>query len=238
MIKVGVLGSEGRMGKQIQELLSTEFSKKATLSAAVDRDGDFSALLECDLVIDFSLPEGAVQYVRAALAQKKTLPTLIVGSTGWKLDEKENLDTYATRAPVVMSSNFSLGVLAFFEILKAATPVFEKLKFTPRIVETHHVHKKDAPSGTAVSLQRIISPTGPGNVRTQSIREGEVVGIHDVFFEGKAEEIQLTHRAQDRSIFARGAISVGLWACQKRTADSSFTGLHSPELFIKGLLSS
>ncbi len=241
MIKVGVLGSEGRMGKQIQSLLQTDFSKTAVCFAKVDRDGNFDSLLNCELVIDFSLPEGAVQFVQASLDRKKkgdsrNLPTLIVGSTGWKLEQRRILEEYAVFAPVLHSSNFSLGVLAFFEVVRQASVIFDKLKFSPRIVETHHIHKKDAPSGTAVSLQRLISPLGPGNVPTQSLREGEVVGTHDVFFEGEGAEIQLTHRAEDRTIFARGAISIGVWAAQKRASDSKFMGLHTPEIYFKALM--
>jgi 4-hydroxy-tetrahydrodipicolinate reductase len=238
MINVGILGSKGRMGQYIEKLLLDEFSKTTICSARIDRDEDLNPLKLCDLVIDFSLPEGAAHFAKTAVQERwTTVPTFIVGSTGWKLEQKQWLDEYAKKAPVIMSSNFSLGVLAFFEALKKSMPLFEKLKFKPRIVETHHIHKKDAPSGTAVSIQRIISPMGPGNVPTQSIRKGEVIGEHQIFFDGTHEEIEFTHRAQDRSIFARGAIQVGLWATENRQKNPAWIGLHSPDVFIKAMIS-
>jgi dihydrodipicolinate reductase len=87
-------------------------------------------------------------------------------------------------------------------------------------VETHHRHKKDSPSGTAITLQRAISPDDPNQIQTHSIRAGEVIGEHTIGFYGRADKITLSHSAQDRSLFARGAIEVALWLAQKNRQDS------------------
>jgi 4-hydroxy-tetrahydrodipicolinate reductase len=114
-----------------------------------------------------------------------------------------------------MSSNFSTGVQALLAVLRAHAPLLEKLGYAPVIVETHHRHKKDAPSGTALSLQRAISPAGPGNLQTHAVRAGEVVGDHEVIFYGPGDHLTFGHFAQDRSVFARGAIEAALWLASR-----------------------
>ena len=116
---VGVLGSNGRMGKRVVELRgrSSEFAAHASLKAMVSRDHSTEALLGCDVVIDFSNPEAVVNLAAKITAAKKG-PALVVASTGWKLDQRKTLEEAAHLVPVIMSSNFSLGVLAFMEILK------------------------------------------------------------------------------------------------------------------------
>jgi 4-hydroxy-tetrahydrodipicolinate reductase len=210
--RIGLLGAKGRMGQIVSQLIATEYSSKATLHAAPARVDALEPLLACDVVIDFSSPEAMLLLTEAALKQASgSLPAFVVGSTGWKLDDRAKLETLAAKTPVLMASNFSTGVMAVIDALKQVAPLLDKLGYKPSIVETHHVHKKDAPSGTALSLQRAISPSGPGNVPVKSIREGEVVGDHEVAFHGPADRIMFGHFAQDRSIFARGAIDVALW---------------------------
>jgi 4-hydroxy-tetrahydrodipicolinate reductase len=220
-VRVGLLGSQGRMGQLVTSLLHTEFSGKAALAASATRGQSLQPLLDCEVVIDFSLPQAMLLLARDALERPDPLPALVVGSTGWKLDDRRVLEELAQRTPVLMASNFSTGVMALVDILKQAAPLLDKLGYKPSIVETHHVHKKDAPSGTALSLQRAIAPGGPGNVPIQSIREGEVIGDHEVTFQGKADRITFGHFAQDRSIFARGAIQAAIWLSGQRGHPSS-----------------
>lgn len=236
MIRVGLLGANGRMGDWVQRLLESEFSKRATLTVSASRGEILSALLKCDAVIDFSAPSAMLALAQEALAHTDTLPVFVVGSTGWKLDEKRTLEALAERTPVLMSSNFSTGVLALQEILRNAAPLLEKLGYTPVIVETHHKHKKDAPSGTALSLQRAISPAGPGNVQTHSVRAGEIIGDHEVTFYGPGDTITIKHHAMDRSIFARGAIEAALWIADNREALSGKKTLIGIETFFTGKL--
>ncbi|MCM2322319.1 MAG: 4-hydroxy-tetrahydrodipicolinate reductase [Oligoflexia bacterium] len=217
MIRIGLLGSKGRMGTQVQRLLAAEYADRATLACAVDADEAPEALLGCDVVIDFSSPRGMAALTRAALGSSATLPAFAVGSTGWDADGLRALENLAKRAPVLLSSNFSLGVLALTELLRSAAPILSRLGYAPVIVEHHHRHKKDAPSGTALTLSRAIAPDDPSRVQIHAVRAGEVIGDHEVSFYGTSDVITLSHHAQDRSLFARGALEAALWLGRKRS---------------------
>ncbi len=211
MIRVGLLGASGRMGKWVADLLKTEFSNKAELVASPSRNEPLDSLLRTDVVIDFASPAGMLALTELALTTSQPLPAFVVGSTGWTTDENRRLNSLALRTPVLISSNFSTGVLAVIDTLKKAAPLFVKLGYTPVLVETHHRHKKDAPSGTAIMLQRAIAPENPAGVQTHAVRAGEIIGDHEVTFYGHSDHVTLGHFAQDRSIFARGSIDVALW---------------------------
>lgn len=231
-ISIGILGSSGRMGTVVQNLLKSEFEKQFTVLAQVDHGDSLDPLLNCNVVIDFSLPEGGVAFAQKAIQTGKCNPW-VIASTGWSNDQRKWLESYAEKGPVLMASNFSLGVLAFSEILRLAAPLLDRLGYQPAIVEAHHKHKKDAPSGTAKSLQRIISPEGPGNVPTYSIRAGEVIGDHEVGFYGSSDRIVLKHEASDRAIFARGAILAAEWLVKKFQSKKTLTGMQSLETFFR-----
>jgi 4-hydroxy-tetrahydrodipicolinate reductase len=235
VIQVGILGAPGRMGQWVVKLLESEYANKARLSASAGRGDGTSPLLGADVVIDFSSPAAMLALADAAMKHQGDLPAFVVGSTGWKIDERRKLEELAQRTPVLMASNFSTGVLALQDLLKKASPILEKLGYTPVIVETHHQHKKDAPSGTALSLQRAIAPAGPGNVQTVSVRAGEVIGDHEVTYYGPGDHITIGHFAQDRSIFARGAIDVSLWLAGKRKDPGALKGLVSIEKYFEEL---
>jgi 4-hydroxy-tetrahydrodipicolinate reductase len=224
--KVGLLG-RGRMGKVVQSVLS---EKGITPTGVVGQGGDFSSLSSSEVVIDFSLPSGVLALIEK-LGPSEKPPALVVASTGWKLEERKKLEEYSKKAPLLISANFSMGVLALLEILKTASPLLEKLGYNPVITETHHTHKKDSPSGTAISLQRVIAPAGPGNVQTHSIRGGEIIGDHTITFYGPADHLTFGHFAQDRSVFARGAIEAALWLATKRAA--GLNGIASMEAFFR-----
>lgn len=211
-VKIGLIGAKGRMGEWILRLLRTDYAARATVHAAVDRGDDLSTLSDCDVVIDFSSPEAV-----SALGKKK-LPPIVVGSTGWNAEQQKALLAIAEKTTVLQSSNFSTGVLMLQQILKLYSPFLKSLGFTPSIVETHHQHKKDAPSGTAILLQKAIAPEAPDSVQTHAVRAGEVIGDHEVTFFGAAETISIKHHAMDRSIFARGAIEAALWLAQRKPA--------------------
>jgi 4-hydroxy-tetrahydrodipicolinate reductase len=234
VIRLGLLGASGRMGQWVTRLVESEFASQATLGAKPGRGASPEALLEMDAVIDFSLPEAMLPLAQAAIGKKGgSLPAFVVGSTGWKTDGRDVLEKLAQRTPVILASNFSTGVLALQEILKSAAPLLEKLGYTPVILDTHHRHKKDAPSGTALSLQRAIAPSGPGNVQTHSIRAGEVIGDHEITFYGPGDHLTIGHFAQDRSIFARGAIDAALWLAAKRSDSKRPAGLIGMDAFFR-----
>jgi 4-hydroxy-tetrahydrodipicolinate reductase len=234
--RIGLLGADGRMGREVAGLLGSEkFSSRAELTAEVDQGGALEDLLKTDAIIEFSSPSAVVALCDAA-ASAPARPVLVAGSTGWKIDERRKLEAYADRAPVILSSNFSTGVLLLQEILRRYSSILDKLGYVPSIVETHHQHKKDAPSGTALSLQRVISPSGPGNVPTESIRRGEVIGDHEVAFQGAGDRLVFGHFAGDRSIFAVGAIDAALWLIDERRAGRTTKGLTGMDPYFNSLL--
>lgn len=232
---IGLLGSQGRMGTRVSHLLDGEFAKVARLTAHANQGDPLEDLLKTDVVIDFSSPSGMATLARKAMKVGGPLPAFVVGSTGWKPEEHEALEVLATQAPVLVSFNFSTGILLLAEILKTASPLFSKLGYTPVIVETHHCHKKDSPSGTALLLQRSIQENSSQPIQTHSIRAGEIIGDHAVNYYGPADTITLSHHAMDRTIFARGAIDVALWLAKKYRGDRGLKGFIEIESFFQDL---
>ncbi|MBC7693388.1 MAG: hypothetical protein H7222_16605 [Methylotenera sp.] len=215
MIQVGVLGSSGRMGKWICDLIRGEFKDQAELCAAPLRGGALGSLLQADVVIDFSSAAGTHELTQFLLASPGQIPALVVGSTGLSAIEKSSLETLAQKTSVLVSANFSTGLHAYLEQLKTLAPLMTRLGYKARVIETHHVHKKDAPSGTALLIHDTLAPLVQSEVPITSLREGEVIGDHEICFEGTADRIHFRHEAMDRSIFARGAVEAALWIVQK-----------------------
>lgn len=212
MIHLGLLGSSGRMGREIQTLLETEFSEHFSLNAAVDQGDSKDSLSRCDVIIDFSSPQAVLEWISLS----HTTPALIVGSTGWNEEQQKKLAKFAQKAVVLQASNFSMGVFALKQGVKQANHILKGLGYTFKIHEAHHQHKKDSPSGTAVSLQKILSPENPGSIPTESVRSGEIIGDHTVTFEGPSDRLQLFHHAKERSIFARGALEAARRILEKQ----------------------
>ncbi|MGK5085202.1 dihydrodipicolinate reductase C-terminal domain-containing protein [Bdellovibrionota bacterium FG-1] len=238
MIRVGLLGSRGRMGQWVSRLLETEYSSQVKGVVSVDQQSSLAPLLDVDVVIDFSSPSAMTALIsecahRCSADSSRSLPAFVVGSTGWTAEQFAALDQFAHQTPVVASSNFSTGVLALQKFLRQSAPLLQKLGYSPILVETHHCHKKDAPSGTALALQKVIAPLDPSGVQTHSIRAGEVIGDHEVTFYGPADHLVIGHYAQDRSIFARGAIDVALWLVGRR--GKATHGLISAEQYFDEL---
>ena len=238
-LRVGLLGGSGRMGLWVRKVLQKpEYTGRAVLFASPSRHESLEPLLECDVVIDFSSPEAMESLARLALQsprQPSALPAFIVGSTGWG-PNRDLLDGLASRAWVLASSNFSIGVLAFLRVLEDTSTLLKKLGYTPVISESHHRHKKDAPSGTAKMMQARIEAEHPETIQTHSIRAGEVIGKHTATFYGTADEISLTHEALDRSLFARGAVDLALWLAQERLTGTHTGQLVPPENFLDHML--
>jgi 4-hydroxy-tetrahydrodipicolinate reductase len=217
LIQVGILGAKGRMGQMISQLIRSEFSNSAVISSEVSRTDPKAPLLKCDVVIDFSSPDGMKELAKNALSTSSPIPAFVVGSTGWTDEDLSLLHELAFKSPVLKASNFSIGVFAVSEILQRYSKLLKHLGYTPVLVETHHRHKKDSPSGTALSLRNSIDPLSPEQVQTHSIRAGEVIGDHKVSFFGQGDIITIGHFAKDRAIFARGAIEVALWLAKEKS---------------------
>ena len=234
--KIGLLGSTGRMGKWVRQLIENQYQQKAELVATPGTDEPFHDLLKSEVVIDFSSPAAVLKFLELTHATRGEPPALIVGSTGWRPEERLQLQSLAARTPVLISSNFSTGVLILNEVLRRASPLLLRMGYEPVIVESHHKHKKDQPSGTAISLQQMISPREPKRVQTHSIRMGETIGDHEVTFYGVADTISISHSAQDRSIFARGALDVALWLAQRRSGPRAIREVIGMERYFEDLI--
>lgn len=166
-----------------------------------------------DAVIDFTTPHAVIGNIVAA-AQAGA--NLVVGTTGWyeQLPKvRELVERHGTG--LVWASNFSIGVNLFFEIVKTAAKAL-KYGYAGSIMERHHVHKKDAPSGTAVSLQNIVRKASGAEIEITSVREGETVGLHVLMLDSEADSILLTHDAKNRRGFAEGAVRAAEWIAGKK----------------------
>ena len=183
--------------------------KGISISAQVDAgDSIESGVNQCDVAIDFSAA-GAVEEI-CNLVTKLGRP-LVIGTTGHSPAQREAILSASRSIPIVLASNFSMGVNVLFWLTGRAAKLLGQ-NFGAEIVETHHVMKKDAPSGTAKTLAEILkSETGRSEIPTRSIREGEVVGEHVVIFDGPGERLELVHEAQSRETFATGALAAAKW---------------------------
>ena len=161
-----------------------------------------------DAVIDFTTPDAAVQNVRACLANGARV---VVGTTGWYQHLRDLRDLCGRRgAALLYSSNFSIGVQALFRATRELAEAAPHYEF--RITEIHHSGKKDAPSGTALTLKQIIDAAQPGvSAEIESKREGDVPGIHLVEARSSSDTIQLRHEARSRRAFAEGAVRAAEW---------------------------
>ena len=160
------------------------------------------------------VPDCAVAHIEACLKASKNM---VVGTTGWHeaLDRIREL-VKVHEAGFIYGANFSIGVNLFFEIVRTAAAALNH-NYTGQIFERHHAHKKDAPSGTAIAIQRVVREvSGKGDVEIISFREGEVVGMHEVIFECSHDNIYLCHDATSRRGFAEGAIRAAEWIADKK----------------------
>lgn len=212
-IRVLIHGSTGRMGQALLRLAAgrddltvvAAVSRQMPAQRVVDGIAHFAAselhgAPVFDVAIDFSLPEG-FDGIRALCEERGV--ALVSGTTGLESGQRAALDATATRIPVLWAANFSLGVAVLGDLVERAAAALHG--WDCDIVESHHVQKKDAPSGTALALGRS-AELGGAAPRYASLRAGDIVGEHFVQFTAMGERIELNHRATNRDIFARGAL--------------------------------
>jgi 4-hydroxy-tetrahydrodipicolinate reductase len=195
-----------------------------SLASQENKDGrglTLELLKKFDVVIDFTTPYAVVpNIIRCAEAR---IP-VVVGTTGWyqHIDKVREL-VLERKTALLYGSNFSVGMNFFFKAVQAIAPIL-KNNYQGSIVERHHVHKKDKPSGTAVTLQKILEGASREKVEIASVREGETVGMHLVMLDSANDTILLTHDAKSRIGFAEGAVRGAEWIKDK-------TGLYEfPEI--------
>ena len=209
-MRVLLIGAAGRMGKTVLDLAQSD--REIEIAAQCDLGDPIEAAMKnCDVAIDFSQADSIDEICRAALKQGKPL---VIGTTGHSQQQRKTIEKTAHSVPIVLASNFSVGVNVLFWLTQKAAELLGA-DFNPEIVETHHKMKKDAPSGTAKTLAEILKQVRNSETPVQSIREGDVVGEHTVIFSGPGESLELTHRAANRGIFAGGALRAAKWTINK-----------------------
>jgi 4-hydroxy-tetrahydrodipicolinate reductase len=217
-------GARGRMGQAV-----TQAATQAGIRVgfAIDAGDPLPASIDaCDAVVDFSTPAATEALLQLAVKNRKPV---IIGTTGHTAEEKQRLRAIAGQVPCVWAGNFSVGVNLLFNLTQRAARLLDET-YDAEVVEMHHRFKKDAPSGTAARLLEIIlqerklandalrhgregitGERSPREVGIHSLRGGDVIGDHTVIFAALGERLELTHKASDRAILARGALRAAQW---------------------------
>ena len=249
-MKLVVVGAAGRMGQSLIRAISEV--PGAALSGAVERQGSehlgrdsgeiaglvangisitddpLPAFAKADGVLDFTAPAASVEF--AALAAQARI-VHVIGTTGCTADDESKFDAAARHARIIKSGNYSLGVNLLAVLVQQAAKALASSDYDIEVLEMHHKHKVDAPSGTALLLGEaaargrdiahdenavrvrdgITGARDEGTIGYATLRGGSVVGEHSVLLAGEGETIELTHRALDRQVFSRGAVKAALW---------------------------
>jgi 4-hydroxy-tetrahydrodipicolinate reductase len=262
-IKIGIAGCLGRMGKEL--INAVESDSRLKYIGGFDKPDKLKGtnllrpkvFKEADVIIDFSSPIASVHNARDAVfdgcvskfGSKKT--ALVIGTTGLSKSQIKQIQEHSKKIPILMSSNMSLGVNLLFELVKNSSTKLNSKDYDIEISETHHKHKVDAPSGTALSLGefaakgrgvnlsqkkvidrmsksgRLENKRRQGQIGFSVTRGGEIAGEHTVSFIGENDRIDITHKANNRSIFVRGAIEAAIFIFKKKQ------GLYSVKDMVK-----
>ena len=256
MQRIAVMGAAGRMGKTLIEAVS--LAEGAKLCAAIDRTdsslvgadagelvglgkvgvtlaGDLNAVInDFDVLIDFTHPSVTLKNLEVCRQAGKAM---VIGTTGFTPEEKQQLSEAAKQIPIVFAANFSVGVNLCLKLLDTAARVLGD-DVDIEIVEAHHRHKVDAPSGTALRMGEVVAnalgrdlqkvavygregQTGARERETigfATVRAGDVVGDHTVLFAADGERVEITHKASSRMTFAKGAVRSALWLAGRDAA--------------------
>lgn len=206
-----LLLGRGKTGSLIEQIAQ---ERGHTVAALTSQQNMHAAALtparlkDVDAVIDFTNPDAVLDNINACV---KSRTPIVVGTTGWyqHLPQIEQ-QVKQSGAAFLYGSNFSIGVNIFFEIVATAAKGIAQ-GYAPQIVERHHTHKKDAPSGTAVSIQRIVEETTKVKPEITSVREGETVGTHVLLLDSPSDTMMLVHDAKNRRGYAEGAVRAAEW---------------------------
>ena len=242
-INLAITGCLGRMGQQLIKsaikdknfklLVITEnkkIDKKISgIKASVNSEAEFKKV---DVIIDFTIPRCTFEILKIASKLKKKV---IIGTTGFTKKQESLIKVYSKKIPILKAGNMSLGVNLLMYLTEIASSSLGK-KFLSKILEIHHKHKKDYPSGTALMLAKGIAQGRRGNfynlygkkflnkkkfpfgkkINFNSIRKGKIIGEHEVIFSSGKEIITLNHEAFDRALYSEGALSAAKWLAKKR----------------------
>jgi 4-hydroxy-tetrahydrodipicolinate reductase len=231
MLRVGILGSKGRMGKALIEVSSRDSALQATV--LLDANDPLASVIgNADVFVDFSTPEATAAHL-PLLAEKK-IP-VVIGTTGLSKEEWKVLDEASKHTPIVFATNYSVGVNVMWNVIANITKTLAA-DYDADIVESHHRHKKDAPSGTAVTTAQVLlnakgldyeknvvyGRSGRDNTRSRdelgvlAVRGGGVVGEHTVIYASDGDKLEIKHTAFSRETFAAGALRAAKWLANKQ----------------------
>ncbi|WP_423597566.1 4-hydroxy-tetrahydrodipicolinate reductase [Roseateles sp. MS654] len=253
-LRIAITGASGRMGRMLIEAVLA--ADDLELAAALDRDGSPSlgqdagaflgqttgvaitsdvkaGLSKADVLIDFTRPEGTMAHL--ALCAELGVRT-VIGTTGFSPDDKARIGEYAQRAAVMMAPNMSVGVNVVLKLLAQASKALAQ-GYDIEIVEAHHRHKVDAPSGTALKMGEVVAEalgrdlktcavygregvTGerdPSTIGFATVRGGDVIGDHTVMYLGIGERIEISHKASSRATFAQGSLRAARFLGERKT---------------------
>lgn len=230
MIKLAISGSMGRMGQKNYNLASKdsrfevitllEHSSSPKIGKKVDDieiTSDVNNVAGCDAIIDFTLPDGTINLLDACVKNKVAM---IIGTTGFTDEQAKKIEEAAKEIPIVFASNMSIGVNVLFKITELVGKKLAKTTATNiAIYEEHHCHKKDAPSGTAKTLAKIAEKSSNQKVHfePEPLREGEIIGNHEITFETNYDILKLYHHAKDRDMFTLGSLEAAAFLNSKES---------------------
>ena len=264
-IKIAVAGCLGRMGQEISKQIlqnknleflgGFEHKKHKDINKPLNKVSDIQSsklvianptqlIKGANVIIDFTTPESTLDNLKIASVNKTAV---VIGTTGMTDAQKKKVKAYSKKIPILMSSNMSVGVNLLFKLVKQTAGSLKDINYDIEIAETHHKHKKDAPSGTALSLGEYAAEGRKTNLnkakvldRTKKLtsrkkgeigfsvtRGGEIAGEHTVSFIGDNDRIDLVHKANNRSIFVSGAVEAALFISSKKSGMFSMHDLLS-----------
>lgn len=214
-MKLLILG-RGKTGSLVAEV-ARERGHEITLLCAADNPRASALtpekLRDIDAVIDFTIPQAVLENIEACLSAGKNM---VVGTTGWYRDlDKVRQSVERNGTGFLYAANFSIGINLLFEAARTAAGILRH-HYSGQIFERHHAQKKDAPSGTAATLQNIIRDTSGKEVEITSFREGDVVGMHEIVLDSPNDTIYLCHDSKSRRGFAEGAVRAAEWLAGKK----------------------
>jgi len=224
MIKLGIAGVCGKMGRRIFELASQQ--RDFELSLALEQKGtpvigkdlgklkissSPDGLFLVDVFIDFTVPEATETNLDYVARYKKAL---VLGTTGLNDKQLQKVEEISKVVPVVFSPNMSVGVNVLFGILPELAKRLGP-DYHIEITEAHHRAKKDSPSGTAKKFAQVLNEATKRDIPTHSIRLGDIIGDHTIIFCGNSERIEVKHQAHTRDLFALGALKAAKWIADK-----------------------
>ena len=211
-----LLLGRGKTGVLVAETALRRGHRVQIVHAAVNLDGaalTAKNLAAVDMVVDFTSPAAVLKHIETCTRLGKNM---VVGTTGW-YEEIPRVREWVKKngTGFLYAANFSVGVNLFFEIARTAAAALQH-EYFGQIFERHHAQKKDAPSGTAVALQRVVAEACGSELEITSFREGDVVGMHELTLDSPGDTIYLCHNAKSRRGYAEGAVQAAEWLAGKK----------------------